>query len=163
MSTTVEDTRGVATTMDPAVCSFYRRNACTRGASCPFIHHPKPSIDAALRASTRRSVSQSLCRYYQRGACRYSSKCHRVHAESEPLVDAIDVDADSLTHPGSTSTSSSRSFSPTFNPSSPSGISSSGTSLSNMDVSQGDTTLSPEDDPQGKSRFERYQRVCVSY
>ena len=60
--------------MEPAVCTFFTRNACKRGTDCPFYH---PREDDLPRAES--ATSMSFCKFDQRGSCRFGDSCKNLH------------------------------------------------------------------------------------
>ncbi|KAG2188405.1 hypothetical protein INT44_001158 [Umbelopsis vinacea] len=49
-------------------CKFYRNDACTAGANCPFLHSSNPD-----------HASTTVCKYYLKGSCKFGNKCALLH------------------------------------------------------------------------------------
>ncbi|KAI8583064.1 hypothetical protein K450DRAFT_224039 [Umbelopsis ramanniana AG] len=50
-------------------CKFYRNDACTAGANCPFLHSSNPD-----------HASTTVCKYYLKGSCKFGNKCALSHS-----------------------------------------------------------------------------------
>lgn len=69
------------------ICSFFLRNACTRGEACSFSHQSHPGA-STTPASVQDTQAVTICLHFQRGACRYGNQCLFLHPRPEAhLVD----------------------------------------------------------------------------
>lgn len=57
-------------------CAYYLKNACTRGATCPYAHTDRKTTKFAP-APTQ---SAKPCLHFQRGTCKFGSKCPLRHS-----------------------------------------------------------------------------------
>ncbi|KAF8817552.1 hypothetical protein BYT27DRAFT_7199086 [Phlegmacium glaucopus] len=60
--------------MNSDPCSFYLKNACSRGSSCSYSHQ-KPISGT----KSSRSPAGGICHYYLRGICVYGDRCRISH------------------------------------------------------------------------------------
>ena len=66
------------------LCSFYMRNACTRGDQCQFSHSiPQNS------PFTQQRISRTPCSFYLLGNCKNGAQCRFLHPNSVNQVSSV--------------------------------------------------------------------------